>query len=66
MPLLPAQTFSHSSSTTSPSEVTTPIPVMTTRRLVMRFAICNLQFAIGNAIRFSIANRKSAIANHLF
>src|SRR5687768_11178484 len=34
MPLLPAQTFSHSSSTTSPREVTTPIPVMTTRRCI--------------------------------
>src|SRR5437870_3679478 len=34
IPLLPAQTFSHISSTASPSEVTTPKPVMTTRRLM--------------------------------
>src|SRR3954449_7185146 len=35
IPLLPAQRFSHRSSTVSPSEVTTPRPVMTTRRLLM-------------------------------
>src|SRR5689334_20228796 len=35
MPLLPAQRFSHRSSTVSPSEVTTPRPVMTTRRLLI-------------------------------
>ena len=34
-PLLPAQTLSHISSTVSPSAVTTPIPVMTTRRLLI-------------------------------
>src|SRR5688572_24689157 len=36
MPLLPAQTFSHISSTLSPSDVTTPRPVTTTRRLFMK------------------------------
>src|SRR5437660_688380 len=37
MPLSPAQTLSHTSSTFSPSDVMTPRPVITTRRLPMRF-----------------------------
>src|SRR5687767_9724059 len=53
MPLLPAQRFSHSSSTTSPSEVTTPRPVMTTRRLLMKggplsVVRCQLLFTMDN------------------
>ncbi len=35
MPLWPAQTLSQTSSADSPSEVTNPNPVMTTRRLDM-------------------------------